>query len=257
MRNTGNGAGLRGSCQGFSLLEILSGIAILMILAAALIPLISKMMEKGQQSSCLHAMQQIMLAENLYSTDNDGYLAPYQIHYRDEGGDLTGYANWPSLLAPYVLSGRDFENAKNEWIRCPAQKEKDSGDFVISGIGPVYTNGNNGHMVHGGGVPDGLGRVSAKRIAVSRPALTPSWMDVSGGSSSGYPAYCRGCYPGGVGLMGISSLHILEANNFGTRHKGTSNVGFVDGHVELVPLDTLQKPPMAGQEDFFQHYTNN
>lgn len=232
--------------RGFTTLELLAVILIIAVLASLLFPFLQKGLEKARAIKCAGNIRGIMVGETQYSLDNNGDMVPYQ---------LVDTTPWPKLLAPYV-TGKNFDAANNQWIQCPSQKQTQaSTGFVLSGIGPVYTKGNNLHMLHGGAIPDSLNRITVKRAAIRRPSLTPSWMDVSGGSPTGYPAYCRGCYANGAGITDPNAK-VTEANNFGARHDGRCNVGFADGHMEQVNLDILEAIPVKDGVDFFQHYSN-
>lgn len=88
--------------KGFTLMEMLVVVAILVILAALLFPVLRKAIEAGQKVGCMSRLRQIGLASRLYADDYDGRY-PLGAVATTAGWSLS----WHDLLQP-PLSPHEF-----------------------------------------------------------------------------------------------------------------------------------------------------
>ncbi len=130
--------------RAFTLIELLVVIAIIAILAAMLLPVLSRAKQRAQGALCLSRGKQMMVAVLLYTSENSEFFPPNP----DDGNTMPGY-NWcagqagigepqefnpdvlkdptRSLLLPYLGGSVDL-------FRCPA----DTRTGIYQGTNPAF-----------------------------------------------------------------------------------------------------------------------
>jgi prepilin-type N-terminal cleavage/methylation domain-containing protein/prepilin-type processing-associated H-X9-DG protein len=186
---------VRSGRRGFTLVELLVVIAVVAILAALLLPALSRTRESARRAACVSNLRQIILAAWMHVDEHED-SCPAQpggdgVAVRAAGGDGTNYYD---VLMPYV-------NHPRVWL-CPSAE---------SAPGSLLGFHMNGLIITASGL---------RAAAITEPAQT--LLIAETGYRKLYDqAYLR---PDPAG----NYLYDRPQRN----HFGGSNAGFADGHVQ-------------------------
>jgi prepilin-type N-terminal cleavage/methylation domain-containing protein/prepilin-type processing-associated H-X9-DG protein len=118
--------------DGFTLIELLVVIAIIAILAALLLPVLSKAKGRAQTVFCLNNLKQLELCCHLYSTDNNDFLPPNQV-----GGFVS---------IPNSTNGLSTVTNSQSW--CPGIAPEDSSVVNTVQAGNLYSYNHQPAIYH-------------------------------------------------------------------------------------------------------------
>ena len=235
----------------FTLIELLVVIAIIAVLAALLLPVLSKSKLRAHEIHCVNNLRQLSLAGTLYSTDFDKALSYTDDLGKQKAGDIwlsllsKDYANVDALrLCPTasLVASNTYWYAKdmnNAWrFQSLVDPNKTYwGSYAMNGW--LYT-----------GLPDPNGFYFQKFSAVQNTSMTPFfcdsiWADVWPDEVSG-PAkdLTRGAVNPDMGRItigrhGISPGNVPRNVSGTTPLPGSINIAFMDGHAERISLEKL------------------
>ena len=216
----------------FTLIELLVVIAIIAILAALLLPGLSRAKAAGQSTACKSNLRQLAIGLNLYA--GDGQRFPLW---------TADNSYWDDRLLPSVSNNRDV-------FVCPANKQAPKWTNSVAGPNPSYGYNMSGTARYHSGTPslglDGssLGRMTTYRLEgqVKVPADMIALSDYKR-TSGGADHDADDLYPVNL-LAGLPP----------PRHNLGDNVAFCDGHVEYAKqVVWLQKTERARQRWNYDH----
>ncbi|EIQ01957.1 prepilin-type N-terminal cleavage/methylation domain-containing protein [Opitutaceae bacterium TAV1] len=217
----------------FTLIELLTVIAIIGILAAIIIPTVGKVRSMARATQCASNLRQLGVAASLYAGDNKDEVV-YANYYSETS------TRWCDKLAPYVnvtfpdnatLNAGDILPASV--FRCPSAQEP-----ARSGNKSHY--GKNWFINSAKGDPNekNSARVGHRHANIDTPSRYFFIADATT-RSDGYSNWRIGDFN--------KPREYLEFN----RHSGRCNILFMDSHVESLRESQITQNPAVGRTPWY------
>ncbi|MFT6235313.1 MAG: prepilin-type N-terminal cleavage/methylation domain-containing protein [Lentimonas sp.] len=243
----------RSSHTAFTLIELLTVIAIIAILAAILIPVVGKVRESAQASTCLNNLRQIGTALGLYQSEHQGAFPAAVEDWNNQADKGLWFMQLEAYGTPFK-STRDLGDMRNQdWWYCPACRDTQG----QKGWGqPDY--GANQNIFVTRATTDGTPAGAASGITLKKPiniintAQTIAVMETGGAGNPFLNNTTGSINPGNFVNQPIpQSASDTKNGGIAFRHPpssgATCNILFADLHVESVSRDDARLKTREGR----------
>lgn len=218
----------------FSLIELLSTIVIVAILAALIFSGLNIFLEKRGNIICVSNLKQIGVAVSLYAAEHDGCFPPSQSSYED----INALRHWFDYLmdgdVPHSnLGSLPNANKKND----PSTKTVYHCPMNPGRIGPLWSlpnyayNRGVGYIYETDPNPDNWINIRVRIVNLTQPSKTVLVVDGAPRGGQGVPSPSVGPE---MAIHHITRTYDWEESTGFDWHKGHANFLMADGHVEAI-----------------------
>jgi len=199
----------------FTLIELLVGIATIALLAAMLLPALSRAKESARATHCLNNLRQLGLAVRLYTDDNADEFPRSQ-----HSAFANGLMPWERTIAPLLGSSTAlWTNLLTGVYHCPADKKTAPWSY---GLSVYYELGPDDDYT-------GKPRTWRRVAQLPKPAATILFAEN---------------YSSADHIMAHFWMAPRDAEDVDSkRHRQKANYAFADGHSQLLPFARTYSPP--------------
>ena len=209
-------------------IELLTVVAIIALLAAMLLPALSRARSKAHDSACLNMLRQYGLATAMYSMSWDDYLPDVQTYLQPESGFVEAFAASAGGTLPEKIT------------RCPA----DGSTQALGRLGKTSIGGQELELSYGGSgnilsnslsgrnmggvfvtVPDFIKMADSR---IKQPAKSFTWCDYQARAGDSHVGFYPASPPGDSDSLG----------NIAFRHQRRCNAVYLDGHAGFARMNS-------------------